>query len=396
MIALWLSFLLAFPPSVALGAELVVPHPTGASQGCHRDTCKDEEDGASVLQLQPARPPRKPAALLAAKEESNRHTEDALSNVEVDVGDLVFDGVECNRAGSAGSVLLLHGYPESVSIYTDLMKQLCARGFWSVAYNQRGYSPRASPSDVSDYYYDRLREDVWNVADKMGMDKFHLVTHDHGAVLGWYTAGTPQGAARILTFTALSIPHPNAFATALYGPESDPQQQAASSYFLDFVNPESASFLWKVMRTRTHPPGFFDSASAYQKALWWYNGAFAAGVLAVPPRLSAFELIKRGFGFQALLRRKFGGSLDEGRWPSEGRPQTNPSGDLTMPVLYAIGTKDTVIFGTRPWAQKTKDFCRGGYTYLEVDGGDHDLPGNPATCSGCGALYDAIITHVSQ
>jgi pimeloyl-ACP methyl ester carboxylesterase len=42
-------------------------------------------------------------------------------------------------------VMLLHGFPEWSGMYLPLMIQLAQEGYRSLACNQRGYSPRASP-----------------------------------------------------------------------------------------------------------------------------------------------------------------------------------------------------------------------------------------------------------
>ena len=87
------------------------------------------------------------------------------------------------------------------------------------------------------------------------------------------------------SFTALSIPHPAAFSAGLFGPAADRQQQVASQYFTMFVLNGSASLhhdFWYLSMGRSAgssagPAGStwatFGSAAAFQKALWWYNGA---------------------------------------------------------------------------------------------------------------------------
>lgn len=45
------------------------------------------------------------------------------------------------------------------------------------------------------------------------------------AVLGWVAAASPEGAAQLLSYTALSIPHAKAFSDGLFGPTADVKQQ---------------------------------------------------------------------------------------------------------------------------------------------------------------------------
>jgi pimeloyl-ACP methyl ester carboxylesterase len=93
----------------------------------------------------------------------------------------------------------------------------------AVACDLRGYSPKASPSVLEEYLYETLATDVFAIADAAGFNKFHLVGHDHGAGLGWLVASMDAGA-RVLSWSALSVPHVDAFSTVLFGPEEDEAQ----------------------------------------------------------------------------------------------------------------------------------------------------------------------------
>ena len=137
------------------------------------------------------------------------------------------------------AVILLHGFPEWSSMWMPLMRELDAAGYRAAACNQRGYSPLAAPDEVEAYDYRLLAADVWAIADSLGFDTFHVVAHDHGAVLGWTLAASDAGASRILSYSALSIPHIDAFSSGLVGDGADPAQQIASQYFSS--SPSSAA-----------------------------------------------------------------------------------------------------------------------------------------------------------
>ena len=83
-----------------------------------------------------------------------------------------------------------------------------------LACDQRGYSPKASPPDASAYSYERFGADALALADAVGFGQFHLVGHDHGAGLGWQLARANEDG-RVLSFVAMSVPHPDAFGAAL-------------------------------------------------------------------------------------------------------------------------------------------------------------------------------------
>jgi pimeloyl-ACP methyl ester carboxylesterase len=94
-----------------------------------------------------------------------------------------------------------------------------------VAPDQRGYSPGARPEGVEHYAIDLLAEDVLGLADALGWDTFHLIGHDWGAAVAWYTAA--HHAGRLRTLTTLSVPHLAAYNRAL---RDDPDQQERAAY----------------------------------------------------------------------------------------------------------------------------------------------------------------------
>jgi len=142
-----------------------------------------------------------------------------------EVRDIAANGMtfRCRTDGDAGEpVVLLHGFPETSHMWTALMPQLAAAGYRCLAPDQRGYSPGARPGDVEAYSYRNLAADVFALADAAGFDRFHLVGHDWGALVGWAAVCIDRGA-RIASYTTLSIPHALAFAHAVYeDPEEEP------------------------------------------------------------------------------------------------------------------------------------------------------------------------------
>ncbi|NND66735.1 MAG: alpha/beta fold hydrolase, partial [Halioglobus sp.] len=146
-------------------------------------------------------------------------------------------GFTRNPAGPL--VLLLHGFPTTSAMYADLIPQLAAAGYRVLAPDQRGYSPGARPAGPDSYRVDLLAKDMFDFATTVGAERFHLVGHDWGAVVGWQMVLTDPG--RVVSWSALSIPHPAAFSEAL---REDPQQRRSSSYFLLFATPWLAESLF--------------------------------------------------------------------------------------------------------------------------------------------------------
>src|SRR5207244_2843800 len=91
---------------------------------------------------------------------------------------------------------------------------------------QRGYPPAARPAEVAAYAVVRCAADALSIVDRLGVaEPVHLVGHDWGALVGWQLVSLrPE---RVRTFTALSVPHPNAIRHALY---TAADQRARSAY----------------------------------------------------------------------------------------------------------------------------------------------------------------------
>ncbi len=149
---------------------------------------------------------------------------------EIEANGLTFHCREA--AGSGEAVILLHGFPETSHMWLPLMDRLSAEGYRCLAPDQRGYSPGARPDGVESYHLPQLVSDIAAIADAWGASRFHLVGHDWGAGVGWgFVAMHPE---RVLSWTALSVPHPAAFGAAI---RDDPDQQQRSQYIGVFQQP---------------------------------------------------------------------------------------------------------------------------------------------------------------
>ena len=134
-----------------------------------------------------------------------------INTREIKTRGLTFRALE---AGSGGEpVLLLHGFPETSLMWTDLMTTLAAAGYHCLAPDQRGYSPGARPAEVDAYRYEELAADVLAFGRELG-ERFHLVGHDWGAIMGWVTLATDPSP--VASWVAISIPHYAAWARSVY------------------------------------------------------------------------------------------------------------------------------------------------------------------------------------
>jgi pimeloyl-ACP methyl ester carboxylesterase len=206
-------------------------------------------------------------------------------------------------AGSAVGplVLLLHGFPESRHSWREALPALAAAGYRAVAPDQRGYSPgaRPDPADLSNYAFDRLINDVLEIAAAVGYDdkRFHLVGHDWGGQVAWGVAG--KHPERLASLTILSRPHPSAFRRALVMEDGD--QKHRSRHHRAFLDPGTGKMLLEENARRLREGLFgqgvpqaaleehlsvLGNPEAIEAALAWYrsNKGLAAdiGTIKVP------------------------------------------------------------------------------------------------------------------
>ena len=85
-------------------------------------------------------------------------------------------------------LVLLHGFPEFWWAWRHQITPLAAAGYHVVVPDMRGYNTSDAPQEVAAYELDTLAADVIGIADAYGADRFHLVSHDWGAVISWWVA----------------------------------------------------------------------------------------------------------------------------------------------------------------------------------------------------------------
>ncbi|HZN16885.1 MAG TPA: alpha/beta hydrolase [Micromonosporaceae bacterium] len=147
---------------------------------------------------------------------------------------LTFD-VRVGGPQDGAPVLLLHGFPQHSGQWRAVAPALHAAGLRTVAPDQRGYSPGARPADVDAYRMDECVADALALLSTLDIETAHVVGHDWGAIVGWHLAA--KHPHRVRTLTALSLPHPRAYARAI---ATDPQQQERAAYLQLFRIPGKA------------------------------------------------------------------------------------------------------------------------------------------------------------
>lgn len=131
----------------------------------------------------------------------------------------------------APSVILLHGFPESHRTWRGVAP-LLQDSFRLIMPDQRGFAGSDRPTDVKDYTTDTLIDDVFALAETLGVESFALVGHDWGGAISWPAA--LRNDPRLTKLAIVNAPHPLNFQKSLI---EDADQRAASQYINWFRTP---------------------------------------------------------------------------------------------------------------------------------------------------------------
>lgn len=105
----------------------------------------------------------------------------------------------------AGTVLLLHGFPDLCHTWRHQVPALAAAGYRVLAPNLRGYGRSDKPRGVAAYDVDQLAADAAALATHAG-GPVTLIGHDWGGVVAFWAAAThPAAFSRLVV---LNAPHP--------------------------------------------------------------------------------------------------------------------------------------------------------------------------------------------
>ncbi|MVO89316.1 SDR family oxidoreductase [Streptomyces sp. p1417] len=108
---------------------------------------------------------------------------------------------------SRPTVLLVHGYPDSKEVWSEVAVRLADR-FHVVLYDVRGHGRSTAPKPLrGGFTLEKLTDDFLAVADAVSPDApVHLVGHDWGSVQSWEFVTVERTQGRIASFTSMSGP----------------------------------------------------------------------------------------------------------------------------------------------------------------------------------------------
>ncbi len=207
-------------------------------------------------------------------------------------------------------LILLHGFPEFWWAWRKQIGPLAAAGFHVIVPDMRGYNLSEVVEGVDAYRIDVLANDVAGIADALGIGRFHLVAHDWGGLVAWWTA--VRHAERIDRLVVMDAPHPD-----VWGPQAlkHPTQVLRSTYAMFFQLPWAPeamlgsfdhaglrAMMEKTARKDAFAPGDLDryvEAWSHQPGsltamLNYYRALGRREKTSLPPRITAPTLVLWG------------------------------------------------------------------------------------------------------
>jgi pimeloyl-ACP methyl ester carboxylesterase len=262
------------------------------------------------------------------------------------------NGVElhCASAGDGPLILFLHGFPQCWYQFRHQLAEF-SRDHLAVAPDLRGHNLSSKPEDVHAYFTCSLVEDIRQLVQRLGYERFVLVGHDVGGAVAWsFALHHPEMLSALVV---LDTPHPVLFDQALH---NDAEQQRASAYMLTARRPDAAEIFaaddFRVLRDSLAEPFMSSDDLDYYANSWRRPGAMAAALR----------------WFHA-----------EGQGPPapDGTPATanivrhiSPL-TVTVPTLVMYPTADRWI---RPASHAGLERHVPELTFIEVEGATHWLP----------------------
>jgi pimeloyl-ACP methyl ester carboxylesterase len=249
-------------------------------------------------------------------------------------------GFECLVAGEEDRplVIMMHNFLQTNQQWRQQIPVLAEHGYRVLAPNMRGVSPQARPEQPSAYSNDEMIGDVLALAEHEGVESFHLVTHGWSSLIGWNLAA--NNADALLSFTALSTPHPIALSKTI-GDEQSQQVEMLDKIASFCSDNASVRLLANNAEILRH---YYQSSGVSEDIADLYLSRYG--------RAEAIQ------GFIHWHSMQF-----------EELPQSLLP--IQVPTLYIRGSDDS-FFGDKA-AKLCIDGVDAPYTYVQIDGAGHML-----------------------
>ena len=115
--------------------------------------------------------------------------------------------------GVGAPLLLLHGFPDDLHIWSKVTPLLLAAGYRVIAFDQRGCGESDIPQGVDQYRIRQLVDDIPAVLEQLGIrEPVYVMGHDWGSAIGWAFALYYPQSVRALV--AVSVGHLRSYGRA--------------------------------------------------------------------------------------------------------------------------------------------------------------------------------------
>ncbi|MFB6281610.1 MAG: alpha/beta fold hydrolase [Haloferacaceae archaeon] len=236
--------------------------------------------------------------------------------------------------------VLLHGFPEFWYGWHAQIRPLAEAGYRVVVPDQRGYNFSDKPSGIDAYRIGELADDVTGLIDALGRESAHVVGHDWGAGVAWWTA--LHAPERVRTLTAVNVPHPTVMYRTL---GRSWRQRLRSWYMLAFQVPRAPEAVVRATNYRPFARGMRRSS---------LPGTFAAEDL---------DRYRAAWGREGALT----GMINWYRAAARRRPEPRRR-EVDPPTLIVWGADDRFLL--RSMAHDSADYCRDARVAM-LEGATH-------------------------
>ena len=148
--------------------------------------------------------------------------------------------------GSGPAFVLLHGFPDNLHIYDDLIPHLAAAGRRTVAFDFLGFGASDKPEGAA-YTFEQQLGDLKAVADALGLEKIIPVGHDAGGPAAVnFALKHPERAAAVCLMNAFYGDAPGLRVPELIELFANKRLKSLARHFL--VSPEQFAWLLAFQR----------------------------------------------------------------------------------------------------------------------------------------------------
>jgi pimeloyl-ACP methyl ester carboxylesterase len=193
--------------------------------------------------------------------------------------------------------------------------------------DQRGFAGSDRPQEVEAYTAETLVDDIFALAEALGIERFALVGHDWGGAIAW--AAALRGDPRLTRLAIVNAPHPVIMQKSLI---EDEDQRAASQYISAFRAPgfekgvERQGYDW-----------FFERTFSGHVDLSLISEAEKQQYLADWSRPGAFPAMLNWYRASKLVVPPPGATVPLPDWLLRAFPK------VRVPTLVVWGTKDPAL-----------------------------------------------------